>query len=214
MPGRLGNCDLCDLVALPKGWRPGETVSRYVQAQRLGPKTYNAEARTVEAILATGYRVRRWFGFEELAIREEAIDLRRLALGHVKLLDHHNASKRDVVLGVVTSARIERGRLVGTITFADNEAGRAAERDVAAGNLTGISVGYQIHKLVLIETSDDRKDDVFRAERWESLEVSLVSVPADLYAGVRSASPRRRRSSHIEIIRMRMRMRAAMLGDR
>jgi len=175
------------MTAAPKGWSPGQTETRFVEAKTLVPRSYDARARTVQATFATGYRVRRWFGWEELAIRDDAINLQRVTLGKVRLLDHHNQFERNAVLGVVTDARVESGALVGTIQFADSDAGREAERQVSSGELTGISVGYRINKLVLAETGED-DDDVYRADSWELLEVSLVSVPADPFAGIRSAS--------------------------
>ncbi|WP_210486669.1 prohead protease/major capsid protein fusion protein [Microvirga antarctica] len=180
----------------PEGWTPGQIESRYVAAQSLTPRSYNEKDRTIEAVFATGYRVRRWFGWEELAIRDDAINLQRVGLGKVRLLDHHNQFERNAVLGVVTDARIANGALVGTIRFSDSDAGLAAERQVSSGELTGISVGYRINKLILSETGED--DDVYRADAWELLEVSLVSVPADPHAGVRSADTLPRKSQMLE----------------
>ena len=168
----------------PQGWRPGAVETR-ISARAVAPRTYDPSARTVEAVFATGHRVRRWFGWEELALHDEAVNLQRVALGQCRLLDHHNQHERGAVLGWVTEARIENGALIGTIRFADNEASRAAENDVRSGLLSGISVGYRINRLVLAEM-DEEDDDIYRAEDWELLEVSLVSVPADPNAAIRS----------------------------
>lgn len=171
----------------PPGWQAGAAEVRLVKAATASPATYDARAHTVEAVLATAYRVRRWFGWEELAMREDAIDLRRVALGQCRLLDSHDQSTSAAALGTILAARVERGQLVGTIKFHDSERGREAERQVAAGELTGISVGYRINKLVRFDdpASDD---DCYRAEAWELLEASLVSVPADPHAAARSLS--------------------------
>jgi hypothetical protein len=83
-----------------------------------------------------------------------------------------------------TEARIEAGKLVGRIRFADTEAGRAAEGMVARGEITGISVGYRVTTWTL--TSLANEVEVWRADRWELLEVSLVAVPADPQASIRS----------------------------
>ncbi len=185
MSTRLPTTPMKGTRLAPAGWMPGKTESRFVEAATAAPRTYDAKARTVEAVLATGYRVRRWFGLEELAIRDDAIDLTRVALGKCRLLDHHNAREQGAVLGAIISARVERGSLIGVIRFADSTAGREAERQVSSGDLTGISVGYRVSKLVLAAQGEE---DVYRAERWELLEASLVSVPADPYSGVRSLS--------------------------
>ena len=171
----------------PDGFEPGASVNRQATDDllaRLAPGTYDATARTVEAIFSTGARVRRWGIFEELAVSNEAVDLGRVLQGQVRLLDTHDSSSIDKVLGVVVSARIESGRLVGTIRFAETEQGRRAEAMVQSGDLTGISVGYRVTTWTLTATENDQ--EVWRADRWELLEVSLVAVPADPGAMVRS----------------------------
>ena len=173
----------------PDGFEPGALVSRRAAddaTARLAPATYDAQARTVEAIFSTGARVRRWGIIEELAVSPEAIDLGRVALGALRILDSHNAYSIDSVLGIVTEARIEGGNLVGSFRFADSDSGRKAEAMVRAGDLTGISCGYRVTSWALVAVEEGV--EVWRAERWELLEVSLVAVPADPAAMVRSGS--------------------------
>lgn len=174
----------------PGGFKPGETVARRAiddLAARFAPSSYNAETHTVEAVFSAGSRVARWGVQEELAITPEAIDLLRVALGQVRLLDTHNQQSLNAVLGVVEDARIEGGKLVGRIRFAETEAGRNAEGMVARGELTGISVGYRVTMWTL--TSRINEEEIWRADKWELLEVSLVAVPADPQASIRSAAP-------------------------
>jgi HK97 family phage prohead protease len=171
----------------PDGFVPGEIVSRASSddlSARFTPSSYNKAKRTVEAIFSAGSRVSRWGVFEELAISPEAIDLSRVALGQVRLLDTHSQGSIDAVFGVVEEARIEGGNLVGRIRFADTEGGRKAEGMVSRGEITGISVGYRVTTWTL--TSLANEVEVWRADRWELLEVSLVSVPADPQASIRS----------------------------
>lgn len=209
---------------VPAGWKPGQVESRFATAKAGVPATYDAKERTVEIVIATGYRVRRWFGWEELAIREDAIDLKRVAMGQCRLLDTHNQWESDAALGFILEARVERGQLVGKVRFNDTDAGRKAEEMVARGELTGISAGYRINKLVLAETSDD-DDNVYRADQWELLEASLVSVPADPFSGARSeggaktppqddAAQKPAGISLIEAARVRMRLAAAAIKSR
>lgn len=207
---------------MPAGWKPGQVESRFAAATQGVPATYDPKARTVEVVIATDYRVRRWYGFEELAIREDAINLMRVALGQCRLLDSHNRFGTDAALGVVLDARVQNGQLVGTVRFNDSEVGRKAEQAVANGEITGISAGYRVNKLVLAETSDD-DDDVYRVEQWELQEVSLVSVPADPFSGARSeggvkpppTSPQPAAGiSIIEAARVRMRLAAAAIRAR
>ncbi len=159
--------------------------ARGTRAASFTPSTYNATARTVEAVFSAGTAVNRWYGTEALTISEEAIDLTRVAAGLCPLLNSHNQRDLDAVLGRVLDARIESGQLVGTFLFADTDAGRAAEGRVARGEVLGISVGYIVRTWTLTESTDER--DTWTATRWELLEVSLVAVPADPNAGVRSA---------------------------
>ena len=151
-------------------------------------QSYNATTRTVEAVLSVGARVRRWFGWEELAMEPGAIDLARVIQGQVRLLDTHNQWEIDAVLGVVTEARVVEGQLIGTLRFADTERARNAEGMVQRGELTGISIGYGVRAWRLVEI-DQHDHEIWQASSWELLEVSLVSVPADPNAGVRSAVP-------------------------
>lgn len=148
--------------------------------------TYEAGSRTVEATFSSGARVRRYFGMEELAITPDAIDLARINAGVCPLLDSHNQGGVAAAIGTVESARIERGQLIGRIRFAETDAGRAAEGMVARGEIASVSIGYQVRTWRLVEESDAEMD-VWRAEQWELFEVSLVAVPADPGATIRSA---------------------------
>lgn len=198
----------CAIQLHPRGFAPGSTVTRYAT---LTPASYSAARRTVEAVLSTGAQVRRWGVIEELAIEPEAIDLNRVALGQVRLLDHHNAYARDAVLGVLVDARFENGSLVGTLRFGDTDEARSAEGMVQRGELTGISIGYQVRTWTLRTVEDNT--EIWRADRWELLEVSLVSVPADPHAAVRSTDENRlhhRANAHTQEVDMRHSVSAAV----
>ncbi|SFO45393.1 phage prohead protease, HK97 family [Cohaesibacter marisflavi] len=165
-----------------KRFQPGnQSLSR---AADLTPSSYDEGSRSVEAILSTGSRVRRWYDFEELEISDAAIDLSRAAGGQVKLLDHHNQFERNAILGTVSDVRVENGQLVGLLTFADSDAGREAEGQVQRGELSSVSIGYKVDSWERTGVEDDR--EIWTARKWELLEVSLVSVPADPSANIRS----------------------------
>ncbi|MFN3943900.1 MAG: prohead protease/major capsid protein fusion protein [Allosphingosinicella sp.] len=148
--------------------------------------SYDAEARTVEAVLSAGTAVRRRFFTEELVIDAQAIDLSRVASGLVPLLDAHNQWEAGAVLGGVSNVRIENGKLVGVLHFGETERAREVEGMVSRGELRGVSIGYKVTTWEIVR-SDDEKHETWRAAAWELLEVSLVPVPADANAGVRSA---------------------------
>jgi HK97 family phage prohead protease len=169
--------------ATPDGYLPGSTISR---SGTIGPASYNAEAHTVEAVFSTGAEVQRFGMIETLLVTPEAVDLSRVTLGQVRLLDTHDQYSIDSVFGVVISARIASGNLIGVIRFADTDAGRKAEGMVARGEVSGISIGYRVSAWSI--QSVEENTEIWRADKWELMEVSLVSVPADPYAGIRSAS--------------------------
>lgn len=145
--------------------------------------SYSPETRTCEAVFATGEVVSRSWYTEQLRIDADAIDLRRVPLNQVRLLFNHDTRQ---VIGTVQLAEIRSGQLVGVLRFAQTEAGDLYAGMVERGELTGISVGYLVHQWTRV--SDDQADkDEWIATRWELMEVSLVPVPADPFAGVRSA---------------------------
>jgi len=173
----------------PEGFVPGSTLDRRTgdAAVRFAPGSYSAETRTVDLVLSSGARVRRWGIFEELSIGPEAVDLSRAATGQVRLLDSHRQESIGDILGSISDVRFEGGLLVGRATFADTEAGRRAEAMVERGEVPGVSMGYRVLTWTLSQVENDV--EVWRADRWELLEVSLVSVPADPAARVRAAVP-------------------------
>jgi HK97 family phage prohead protease len=173
----------------PEGFVPGSTLDRRTgdAAVRFAPGSYNASSRTVDLVLSSGARVRRWGIFEELAIAPEAVDLARAATGQVRLLDSHRQESIGDILGSISDVRFDGGLLVGRATFADTEAGRSAEAMVARGEVPGVSMGYRVLTWTLSQVENEV--EVWRADRWELLEVSLVSVPADPAARVRAAVP-------------------------
>lgn len=150
------------------------------------PSSYDATARTVEAVLSAGSAVRRWYFTEELEISEQAVDLGRAESGLVCLLDTHNQREADAVIGRVSDVRIENGSLIGALHFGETDRARQIEGMVARGELRGVSIGYRVTKWEITRT-DETEHETWRATAWELLEVSLVSVPADANAGVRSA---------------------------
>jgi HK97 family phage prohead protease len=169
-------------------FQPGANLVRLASediSARFAASTYNPKTRTVTAVLSVGSRVPRFGVFEELSIAPDAIDLRRVALGQVRLLDSHNRSSVEAILGVIADAWIESGKLLGRIQFSETDAGRSAEGMVARGEVSAISIGYSVR--VWTQTGIEDGAEIWRADKWELLEASLVSVPADADALIRSA---------------------------
>lgn len=149
------------------------------------PASINEENRTVELIASTGAGVERMdlegpFS-ERLAITTDAVDLTR-AEG-MPLLDTHRQDGLDKVLGVVRSIRIEGGSLIATVQI--SERAEAVWKDIKAGIIRNVSIGYsQIEH----RDTDENGQRVRTLTRWSLHEISLVAVPADTAAQIRSSN--------------------------
>ena len=160
-------------------------------------ESYDAKARTVEAVLSVGAAVKRDYGSEVLLIAPSAVNIERLSTCGIPLIDSHNVFGIGGVFGRLVKAWVARGSLMGLLAFDDSDVGRKAEGLVSRGTVRGISIGYRVDEW---EIADDEGNVVdpdrerlqwdeeytFTAKRWELLEVSLVSVPTDPNAFVRS----------------------------
>jgi HK97 family phage prohead protease len=155
------------------------------------PATLNEESRTVELIWTTGARVLRGFFesfWEELSLDPKHVRMDRLNNGAPLLDSHDGSSGVGAILGVVESARLEKGRGTAVVRFAkDDPAADAAWNKVRQGILQNVSVGYRIYKAVKTDESTD-KVPVVRVEDWEPYELSMVPMGADDGAGVRSVT--------------------------
>jgi hypothetical protein len=161
------------------------------------PATVDPEKRTAEMVWTTGARVKRgvWEPYwEELSLDPAHVRMQRLNNG-APLLDSHQGRDTSSVLGVVESARLEKGKGTATVRFpkagVDPQADRVFEK-VRDGILQNVSVGYRVYKLEQVEDgrARDDKTPVLRAVDWEPRELSVVPIGADDGAGFRSAEAR------------------------
>lgn len=150
------------------------------------PESVNAEARTVEVIWSTGARVAR-YGFDGAYMEELSMDPQSIRMGRLNggapLLNSHGANSLTDVVGVVERAWVEGGEGRAVVRFSSRDDVEPIFRDVRDGILRNISVGYRIWKT---EESNDGNLTVKRAVDWEPHELSLVPIPADAGAQVRS----------------------------
>jgi phage head maturation protease len=172
----------------------GQIAHRFASA---GPTTYDAASHSCTIVISAGAAVQRFYGIEKLRIDARSVDLSRIATSGVPLLDSHSQAGINAVLGRIDNAWITSGQLLGKATFAQTPQGRLAENMVATGMLKGVSAGYSISEFEITDPDGDiidpetqmRWDDTentFTAVRWQLLEASLVSVPADQLSAVRS----------------------------
>lgn len=146
--------------------------------------TVNQDARTVELCFATEAPVERYWGLEVLECSPQAVRTMRLDAGCNLIMDHNSTD----VVGVVESYSIGADRKLRAIVRFGKSA-RAAEifQDVADGIRQNVSVGYRIHKAVLV--SEVEGVGTYRITDWEPYELTLTAVPADINAGVGRALP-------------------------
>ena len=148
--------------------------------------SYDAKTRTAEVVITTSTPVKRWGMIEILEVSDKAVDLSRVGLGQVKLLDSHNSGSVECVLGVLESARIESPAVVGVVRFGETEEALEAAGMVERGEITGISCGYRVLRWERTDYDAETDTETWTGTRWELFEVSLVSIPADKFAGIRS----------------------------
>lgn len=160
-----------------------ETHTRTLHLDRAAA---NEEARTIEVAFSSEEPYRRWWGTEILGHDAAEVDMEFIASGRAPLLAGHDMQDQ---VGVIEKAWLDKDRK-GRALVRFGRSARADEffKDVLDGIRANISVGYRVHDMQL--ESSTEAEDVYRVTKWEPLEVSLVSVPADTSVGVgRGAEP-------------------------
>jgi len=117
----------------------------------LEPTTFNADNRTVSVVFASNAPVHRLdldgAYQERLDMTAAAVDLTELIGGPV--LNSHNRSDVNAVLGVVESAQVDGERGTAIIRF--SERAMAVMNDVRQGILRSVSVGYVINQRRIVK---------------------------------------------------------------
>lgn len=161
---------------------------------RLQPvSSVKPEERTAELVWTAGGKVLRydwWTGeryWEELSLEAGAVRMGRLENGAPLLNTHSRWSLGDVI-GVVESARLEKGEGVATVRFSKRDDVEPYFQDVRDGIIRNVSVGYVVHRYLKIDPPAGTNDyPTWRAIDWEPSELSLVPIGADAGAQVRSS---------------------------
>jgi hypothetical protein len=180
--------------------RAGETVSLPIASREVVVRldSVDVEARTAEIVWTTGAVVRRydWWNDrrydEELVVESGAVRLERLNSG-APFLNTHNSWRLEHVIGVVVdgTARIEKGQGLATIRFSARDEVEPIWRDIQAGIIRNVSVGYRYHRVEKIQRENDV--DLWRVVDWEPLEISAVPIGADPGAGFRESEAHEQR---------------------
>lgn len=156
------------------------------------PGTLNAEDRTVEVLFGSDKPVRMYtweYGpiNEELSFDAAHVRMDRLNSG-APVLDNHDAygSVLDTVVGVVERAWSDGKKGYAKLRFAKTDKGDKVLEMARDGILQNVSVGYAVHKYSRTRSTAEGQLDTYRAVDWEPHEISMVAVPADFDAKVRS----------------------------
>lgn len=170
---------------------PRGAVAALTRAADLAPSSFREDDLSVELVFTTGAAVRRqgWDGerwVEELEVSDAAVDLARLNAG-APLLDSHASYGLRNQVGVVERAWLEDGVGKARVRFSRRPELAGLIQDVREGIVRNVSVGYAVHTWRDVTEAEDTVR-TWRAIRWEPLELSLVSIPADAGAQTRSAA--------------------------
>lgn len=139
----------------------------------------NVEKRTVELSFASETPVERWYGLEVLDCSSpDACDLTRLRASGPLLVNHDTEDQ----VGVIDTCAMDGGKGRAVVRFGQSVRAKEIFQDVVDGIRSLVSVGYRVREAVLMSKSD--KVETYRATKWEPLEISIVSIPADTSVGV------------------------------
>ncbi len=138
------------------------------------------DARTVELSFSSEISVDRFFGSEILDHSSGSVVLDWINSGRAPLLADHDPAMQ---IGVVEKAEIGKDRVGrAVVRFGKSAQAESYFQDVKDGIRGNISVGYRIHQMLIEESANGV--ETYRASKWEPLEISLVSIPADQSVGV------------------------------
>lgn len=138
--------------------------------------SFDAESRTVEAIISTFADVTRRDARGAYVERLDPAGLDLSNLTGIPLLDgHRQGSGRDVI-GAVESYRMEGANLVARFQLSAAADAAPILTRIAEGTLRGVSVGYRVTRWAESLEAGQR---IRTAAAWQINEVSAVPIPAD-----------------------------------
>ncbi|MGP2492291.1 prohead protease/major capsid protein fusion protein [Mesorhizobium sp. PUT5] len=153
------------------------------RAAPLRASSWNAETYTVDAVLSTGAAVER---YDSRGAYDEVLSLDQQWPASIPLLDSHSRGSVDDRLGEVVDIKTVGSELRGTVRLSKhNERAKRVAAELTDGASYGVSIGYAVTKWS--ETAKGRRRTK-TAVSLDLLEASLVTIPADSGAGLRSNS--------------------------
>lgn len=159
-----------------------------ITAAAVRPRTSANDAeRSVELVFSTGSDVVRGGAGPDGLARGRWIE--RLSLGGARVetgtpvvLDHNLAVEN--IVATVESVRRERAGLVAKVRFGRGLRADSIFESVKDSIVRSVSVGYVVRSWARLPDEDGTR--VYRADDWQVAEISLVVLPADAGARVRS----------------------------
>lgn len=148
----------------------------------------NETERTAELSFSSETPVKRWWGPKEILAHDEgSVDLTRLTEIGVLLFGHNSGDPIGRVEKVWLDQADRKGKAL--VRFDEDEQSDRIFRKVLSGTLKGVSVGYRVQVWEDVEPGEKSTCGRFDgpcaiARKWEPLEISIVSVPADANVGV------------------------------
>lgn len=165
---------------------PDKIEKRGTRAAVFERATVDTEARTAELAFSSEAPVERWWGVEILGHSAGEVDDAWIGGGTAPLLLDHDPCE---IVGVIENVTLGADRKMrATVRFGRSAEATEVMQDVADGIRANVSVGYELLELRL-ESEAKGQPPVYRAIRWRPLEVSLVSIPADMTVGVGRDAP-------------------------
>lgn len=153
-------------------------------------KEIDVENRKVQLCFMTEKACDNWWIPEVCLCNRENADLTRFENGIAPVLFNHD---RDKIIGKIEEITFDNKRANATIVFDSDEESEAIFKKVQSGSLRGVSVGYIRQATTRIEANSTNpiefmgsvyKERTDVTTKWELLEISIVSVPADNDTGV------------------------------
>jgi len=146
------------------------------------PASWDAENWTFELTLSTGAPVER---FDSRGAYSEVLAVEGAAFpATLPLLDSHTRDSVDAKLGVVDSINVVNGKLVGRAKLSrHNPRSQRIAAELSDGQTFGVSIGYRVNKWSERQSANGREKV---AVAFDVIEASLVIIPADSNAGIRT----------------------------
>lgn len=175
-------------------------IGLQARAASVAENSYDEAANTVEVVFATDSPVMRstWDGtyFEVLSMDTAHMRMERINKGAPVLDNHRTFGGLESQIGTVVRAWVEKGVAKAVLRFSKREAVAAIVQDIKDGIISNVSVGYRVYKYEEKAAPDPKASPngssrsdatpTYIATDWEPYEISMVAIPADHKAGVRS----------------------------